>query len=156
MARQQLPPQIRKISVRDRKSGRQLTRYEVTVDTGSKTTVKVDAAGVPQTVTRRTQSRRRYSTEQAARSALAETLNSVNNGLYVHTSQLTVDMAVNYWLESKHSLKPSSLHGHRTNLQPVISELGHIPVQKLTKPNVESLVRNLRNGGLPTKQGRPR
>ncbi|KQU46657.1 hypothetical protein ASG84_09095 [Rhodococcus sp. Leaf278] len=156
MARQQLPPQIRKISVRDRKSGRQLTRYEVTVDTGSKTTVKVDAAGVPQTVTRRTQSRRRYSTEQAARSALAETLNSVNNGLYVHTSQLTVEMAVNYWLESKHSLKPSSLHGHRTNLQPVISELGHIPVQKLTKPNVESLVRNLRNGGLPTKQGRPR
>ncbi len=156
MARQQLPPQIRKIFVRDRKSGRQLTRYEVTVDTGSKTTVKVDAAGVPQTVTRRTQSRRRYSTEQAARSALAETLNSVNNGLYVHTSQLTVEMAVNYWLESKHSLKPSSLHGHRTNLQPVISELGHIPVQKLTKPNVESLVRNLRNGGLPTKQGRPR
>ncbi|OZE30229.1 hypothetical protein CH256_15045 [Rhodococcus sp. 05-2254-6] len=156
MARQQLPPQIRKISVRDRKSGRQLTRYEVTVDTGSKTTVKVNAAGVPQTVTRRTQSRRRYSTEQAARSALAETLNSVNNGLYVHTSQLTVEMAVNYWLESKHSLKPSSLHGHRTNLQPVISELGHIPVQKLTKPNVESLVRNLRNGGLPTKQGRPR
>ncbi|MBY4108179.1 site-specific integrase [Rhodococcus fascians] len=156
MARQQLPPQIRKISVRDRKSGRQLTRYEVTVDTGTKTTVKVDAAGVPQTVTRRTQSRRRYSTEQAARSALAETLNSVNNGLYVHTSQLTVEMAVNYWLESKHSLKPSSLHGHRTNLQPVISELGHIPVQKLTKPNVESLVRNLRNGGLPTKQGRPR
>ncbi|WP_230596312.1 MULTISPECIES: tyrosine-type recombinase/integrase [Nocardiaceae] len=118
--------------------------------------MKVDAAGVPQTVTRRTQSRRRYSTEQAARSALAETLNSVNNGLYVHTSQLTVEMAVNYWLESKHSLKPSSLHGHRTNLQPVISELGHIPVQKLTKPNVESLVRNLRNGGLPTKQGRPR
>ncbi|OZE87880.1 hypothetical protein CH305_01640 [Rhodococcus sp. 15-649-2-2] len=156
MVRQQLPPQIRKISVRDRKSGRQLTRYEVTVDTGSKTTVKVDAAGVPQTVTRRTQSRRRYSTEQAARSALAETLNSVNNGLYVHTSQLTVEMAVDYWLESKHSLKPSSLHGHRTNLQPVISELGHIPVQKLTKPNVESLVRNLRNGGLPTKQGRPR
>lgn len=156
MARQQLPPQIRKISVRDRKSGRQLTRYEVTVDTGSKTTVKVDAAGVPQTVTRRTQSRRRYSTEHAARSALAETLNSVNNGLYVHTSQLTVEMAVNYWLESKHSLKPSSLHGHRTNLQPVISELGHIPVQKLTKPDVESLVRNLRNGGLPTKQGRPR
>lgn len=156
MARQQLPPQIRKISVRDRKSGRQHTRYEVTVDTGSKTTVKVDAAGLPQTVTRRTQSRRRYSTEQAARSALAETLNSVNDGLYVHTSQLTVEMAVNYWLESKHSLKPSSLHGHRTNLQPVISELGHIPVQKLTKPNVECLVRNLRNGGLPTKQGRPR
>jgi integrase len=69
---------------------------------------------------------------------------------------LTVEKAVEYWLESKHSLKPSSLHGHRTNLQPVIAELGQIPIQKLTKPDIESLVRNLREGGLPSPSGRPR
>lgn len=156
MPRQQLPPQIRKVSVRDRKSHRPMTRYEVTVDTGTKTTVKVDKDGIPRSVTRRTQSRRRYKTEQEARAALAATLNSVNNGLYIHTSALTVEKAVEYWLESKHRLKPSSLHGHRTNLQPVVSELGHIPVQKLTKPNIESLVRNLREGGLPSPSGRRR
>ncbi|MFC8178707.1 tyrosine-type recombinase/integrase [Rhodococcus sp. NPDC057297] len=156
MPRQQLPPQIRKVSIRDRKSGRSVLRYEVTVDTGTRIDVKVDEAGLSKSVTRRTQSRRRYATEQEARAALAATLNSVNNGLYVHTSQLTVAMAIEYWLESKHSLKPSSLHGHRTNLQPVIAELGQIPIQKLTKPDIESLVRNLREGGLPSPSGRPR
>ncbi|WP_243636996.1 tyrosine-type recombinase/integrase [Rhodococcus sp. Eu-32] len=116
----------------------------------------MDEDGTPKTTTRRTQSRRRYKTEQEARAALAATLNSVNNGLYIHSSALTVEKAIEYWLESKHRLKPSSLHGHRTNLQPVVSELGQIPVQKLTKPNIESLVRNLREGGLPSPSGRPR
>ncbi len=156
MPRQQLPPQIRKITVRDRKTHRGLTRYEVTVDTGTRTDVRIDENGTPKTTTRRTQSRRRYSTEQEARAALAATLNSVNNGLYIHSSALTVEKTIEYWLESKHRLKPSSLHGHRTNLQPVVSELGQIPVQKLTKPNIESLVRNLRKGGLPSPSGRPR
>ncbi|MDZ7918144.1 MAG: site-specific integrase [Rhodococcus sp. (in: high G+C Gram-positive bacteria)] len=156
MARNQLPPQIRKITVRDRKSHKPLIRYQVTVDTGTRTAVEMDADGVPRTVSKRTQTRRRYKTEQEARTALAATLNSVNDGLYVHTSELNVEMAIEYWLTSKHSLKPSSLHGHRTNLRPVVSELGQIPIQKLTKPHIESLVKALRAGGLPTPQGRPR
>jgi len=34
MARQQLPPQIKKIKGGDRKTGKSVVRYQVTVDTG--------------------------------------------------------------------------------------------------------------------------
>ena len=43
MARNQLPPQIRKITVRDRKSHKPLIRYQVTVDTGTRTDLDVYA-----------------------------------------------------------------------------------------------------------------
>lgn len=153
MPRAQLPPQIRKITIRDRKTGKSLTRYQVTVDTGTRTVVKKNADGTTGTVTRRTQTRRRYATESEARIALAETINSVNNGVYVHTSQLTLQAAIETWLESKHSLKPSTLHGHRTNLQPAITELGDVAVQKLRKADIEALIKALRSGGLPRPFG---
>ena len=34
MSRQQLPPQIKKIEVTDRKAGKTVVRYQVTVDAG--------------------------------------------------------------------------------------------------------------------------
>jgi len=34
MARQQRPPQIKKITITDRKTGKSLVRYQITVDTG--------------------------------------------------------------------------------------------------------------------------
>jgi hypothetical protein len=49
MGRQQLPPQIKKVSVVDRKTGKSVVRYQVTVDTG-----------VNQQTGRRQQARRRY------------------------------------------------------------------------------------------------
>ena len=35
MSRQQLPPQIKKVTVADRKTGKSVVRYQVTVDTGT-------------------------------------------------------------------------------------------------------------------------
>jgi len=61
MSRQQLPPQIRKLEVIDRKTGKAVVRYQVTVD-----------AGVNHATGRRQQVRRRYPTEKQARDALAE------------------------------------------------------------------------------------
>ncbi|AYJ48804.1 site-specific integrase [Rhodococcus sp. P1Y] len=50
----------------------------------------------------------------------------------------------------------STLRGHKTNLQPVISEIGGIPVQRLVKGDVDNLVKALRKGGLPLSNGRVR
>jgi hypothetical protein len=53
-------------------------------------------------------------------------------------------------------LKPSTLHGHREKLSPVIAELGHLEAQNLTKRQVDDLVSALRAGGLrsPTQKVR--
>ena len=61
MSRRQLPPQIKKIEVTDRKTGKPVVRYQLTVD-----------AGINPETGKRQQVRRRYATEKLARDALAE------------------------------------------------------------------------------------
>lgn len=133
--RQQLPPQIKKITVTDRRSGKPLVRYQLTADVGCD----------PQTGKRR-QIRRRFATEAAARAELAKVAGGVSAGTYVHSSKLTVDQACEAWLASKHSLKPSTLAGHRSKLAALRDELGHIEVQKLSKTDLDTLVGRLRRG----------
>lgn len=58
--RQQLPPQIKKIEVKDRSTGKSVVRYQVTVD-----------AGHDPESGRRRQIRRRFTTEAKARAELA-------------------------------------------------------------------------------------
>jgi integrase len=135
MSRQQLPPQIRKISVKDRRTGKSVVRYQLTVDTGTD----------PETGRRR-QIRRRFTTEAAARAELATVQAGVTAGTYVHSSQLTVDQACEAWLASKHSLKPSTLRGHRLKLEALRAELGHIEVQRLSKADLDGLIGRLRRG----------
>lgn len=48
---------------------------------------------------------------------------------------------------SRHTLKPTSAEGYAWILTPVRAELGHIPVQKLTRRDVDDVVRTLRAGG---------
>ena len=133
--RQQLPPQIKKIGVADRSTGKKVTRYQVTVDAGHD----------PETGRRR-QIRRRFATEAAARTELAKIQGGVSTGTYVHSSAMTVDQACEAWLASKHALKPSTLRGHRSKLATLRHELGHIEVQKLSKGALDDLVGRLRRG----------
>jgi integrase len=135
MARQQLPPQIRKIEVKDRGTGKPVIRYEMTVDTGTD----------PETEKRK-QIRRRFTTEAGARAALAEVQGDVVTGSYVHANKLTVDQACEAWLVSKHSLKPSTLRGHRLKLGALRVELGHVEVQRLSKADLDGLIGRLRRG----------
>ncbi|MBV5244193.1 site-specific integrase [Mycolicibacterium sp. PAM1] len=135
MARQQLPPQIRKIEVRDRSTGKLVVRYQVTVD-----------AGLNPETNKRRQIRRRFATEKAAREELSKVQGGVTAGTYVHANKMTVDEACDAWLASKHSLKPSTLRGHKVNLGPLRDELGSIPVQKLSKADLDTLVGRLRRG----------
>ena len=55
MSRRQLPPQIKKIEVTDRKTGKAVVRYQLTVD-----------AGMNPETGKRQQVRRRYATEKLA------------------------------------------------------------------------------------------
>jgi len=96
--RQQLPPQIKKIEVRDRGTGKGVVRYQVTVD-----------AGHDPESGRRRQIRRRFATEAKARAELAALQAGVAAGTYVHASRLTVCQACDSWLLSKHALKPSTI-----------------------------------------------
>lgn len=133
--RQQLPPQIKRISVLDRATGKQVVRYQLVVDTG------VD----PDTGKRR-QIRRRFTTEKAAREELGRVQGGVQTGTYVHATKLTVEDVCESWLASKHSLKASTLAGHRSKLKVLRAELGHVEVQQLSKADLDGLVGRLRNG----------
>jgi hypothetical protein len=139
--RQQLPPQIKKIQVLDRSTGKTVVRYQVTVDAGHN----------PETGRRR-QVRRRFTTEKDARAELASIQGGVTAGTYVHASKLTVDAACQGWLESKHSLKPSTLRGHKATLQPLRDELGHVEVQKLSKAHLDTLIGRLRRGDVEDRK----
>ncbi|MBB3038991.1 tyrosine-type recombinase/integrase [Hoyosella altamirensis] len=134
MARQQLPPQIRKITVTDRRTSKKVPRYQVTVDTGT------NDEG------RRKQTRKRFTTEKDARDYLASTQAAVAAGTYVSRSKRTVRQAIDEWLASKHNLKASTLRGHQSKLSAVTDELGNVEVQRLSKANLDDLVRRLRAG----------
>jgi integrase len=99
--RQQLPPQIRKIEVRDRSTGKTVVRYQVTVD-----------AGISPDTGKRKQTRTRFTTEKDARDHLSATQAAVAVGTYVARSKRTVRRVVDEWLASKHNLKASTLLGH--------------------------------------------
>ena len=72
MSRRQLPPQIKKVEVLDRKTGKAVVRYQLTVD-----------AGVNPETGKRQQVRRRYATEREARAALAEIGDTAAKGVFV-------------------------------------------------------------------------
>jgi len=110
-------------------------RYPMTVD-----------AGHDPGTGRRRQIRRRFTTEKAARDELKKVQGGVDAGTYVHASKLTVDQACEAWLASKHSLKPSTLRGHRSKLAALRVELGHVAVQKLSKADLDTLIGRLRRG----------
>lgn len=131
MVRQQLPPQIKKVRL---PSG--TLRYELRVDTGL-----VNG--------KRKQIMRRFKTEREARNELATTLSAVIEGSYVHADKLTVEMACEDWLASKHSIKASTRSGYKVWLAPVREVLGHVELQQLTKAHLDSLISRLRSGDVP-------
>jgi hypothetical protein len=80
MTRQQLPPQIKKIEVFDRTTGKTVVRYQVTVD-----------AGINPETGKRQQVRRRYATEKLARDGLADVTAAATTGAFVPRKAVTVE-----------------------------------------------------------------
>lgn len=143
--RRQLPPQIKRVELASRRSGRPVIRYQLTVDVG-----EVDG--------KRKQFRKRYPTEAEARDALAQIRGAVAKGIYVHPTQRTVRQAVDDWLAGKRAADraESTVDGYAEKLSVVIDQHGEGEIQKLTKRHLDDLVSDLRKGGLPSPLGKPR
>jgi hypothetical protein len=137
MTRQQLPPQIKKMTVTDRRLGKSVLRYQVTVDAGAN----------PHTG-RRQQVRRRNATEREARAALAEIADATAKGQFVGRSNLTVDQMCADYLASRHKLRASSLSKLQYDLDPLRQRYGPVLVQRLSKAQLDALVNDLLVGAL--------
>ncbi|MGW5268392.1 tyrosine-type recombinase/integrase [Rhodococcus sp. NPDC003994] len=153
MARQQLPPQIKKISVRDKRTGATVIRYEVRVDTPNPAARYASSDGTL-TPPRRSQSRRRFATEREARAALNRAFDDRTDPMYVAPSTVTVDEACSAYLSGRHNLKPTTLVSYTQALKPIRLVHGDTPIQKLTKQHLDTLVRDLLSGSMPKSAGR--
>lgn len=144
MSRQQLPPQIRKVEVTDRATGKSVVRYQVTVDAGR------DADR------RRQQVRRRYATEKQARAALASIQTESAAGVFVPRKAVTVEELCVDWLASLHNARQTTVNGYAYVLAPLREQYGTLPAQKLTRPDLDRLLIALRDGGTVTAHGSTR
>lgn len=145
MSRQQLPPQIKKIEVFDRKAGKTVVRYQLTVDAGEN-----PATG------KRQQVRRRYASERQARDALAEITSQATEGTFVARAALTVEQMCADYLTGRHNLRQTSSAKLEYDLSPLRERYGDMPAQRLTKAHLDTLVAELVAGGTKTAKGRTR
>ncbi|WP_370332237.1 tyrosine-type recombinase/integrase [Mycolicibacterium hippocampi] len=145
MNRQQLPPQIKKLTVVDRSTGKPVVRYQVTAD-----------AGTNPTTGKRHQVRRRFTTEREARDALAAIANDAAHGRFVPRATSTVEDVCAAYIASRRRLRESSLAKLEYDLAPVREMYGHLAVQRLSKAHIDGLVGELVVGGTVTSKGRVR
>ena len=141
MPRQQLPPQMKKITLRNGK-----VRYHVKengrVDPITKQRPKLD---------------KRFDTAQEARDALRDFQYQTARGTYVMRSTLTVEQACGNWLAGRHGLRKSAKAAYRNGLQPLRDRHGEMPIQSLEKRHLDELVTDLMAGGVVpvhAKEGR--
>ena len=145
MTRRQLPPQIKKVEVLDRTSGKSVVRYQLTVD-----------AGVNRDTGKRQQVRRRYSTEKQARDALADITQQASTDAFVPRKAVTVEQLCADWLASLHNARATTVSGYEYCLAPLREQHGHLAAQKLTRPELDKLLIALRDGGTKTAKGHTR
>lgn len=145
MSRRQLPPQIKKIDVTDRRTGKTVVRYQLTVD-----------AGINPLTGKRQQVRRRFATEKQARDALAEVGQQAATDQFVPRKAVTVEELCADWLTSLHNARATTLNAYRYALAPLRERHGDMPVQKLSRPDLDRLLTDLRDGGSETPKGHVR
>jgi integrase len=142
MGRQQLPPQIRKLDVADRKTGKTVVRYQLTVDAGSDPITG-----------RRRQVRRRFKTEREAREELGRITEQAATDTFVPRKAETVEQLCADWLASLHNARPTTVNAYRYSLAPLRERHGDLVAQKLTRPDLDRLLTDLREGGTTTAKG---
>lgn len=145
MARQQLPPQIKKVEIKDRRTGKGLTRYELFTTVGDDPTTG-----------KRRHVRRRFRTEREARDALAEVLHEASKGTFVARKKLTVAEAVDDFIAARHNLRATSLSKLTYDLGVLKQFYGDMSLQQLTKAHIDRMVTTLIAGGTTTPNGRKR
>jgi len=123
-SRRQLPPQIKKVAIVERRTGKTIVRYRLTAD-----------AGINPETGRRQQVRRHFATEKEARDALGEITAAAT---IVSRKTVTVEQMCEDWLA------------------PLRERHGDLAAQKLTRPHLDKLLIELRDGGSKTARGRAR
>jgi hypothetical protein len=145
MTRQQLPPQIRKIEVLDRKAGKRVVRYQLTVDAGPIQSLadggRCGAGSTP--------SGRRVR-------KLGKITNQASKGMFVPRKAVTVEQLCKDWLASLHNARTTTINGYGYVLAPLRERHGSLPAQKLTRPDLDALLAALRDGGTTTAKGHTR
>src|SRR5262249_53990800 len=109
----------------------------------------------PQTV-KRQQIRRRYTTEKQARDVLAEITQQASTGTFVPRKVITVNELCEDWLGSLHNARATTVNGYAYVLAPLRERHGLLAAQKLTRPDLDKLLIELRDGGTKTAKGRTR
>jgi integrase len=140
-----LPPQIKKIDVLDRKSGKTVVRYQLTVD-----------AGPDLSTGRRQQVRRRFKTEREAREELGKITDQAATSTFVPRKAVTVEELCADWLASLHHARATTVNALIYALAPLRERHGRLPVQRLTRPDLDRLLGDLRDGGTVTAKGHAR
>lgn len=88
----------------------------------------------------RRQTRKRFRTLKEARAAVDETRDRVRKGQYLARNIMTLRELSELWMASKVDIRKVSAEGYRQALQHVLISHGDLPVQKITRPMVESWV----------------
>lgn len=122
---------IRKVTLADG-----TTRYRVVVDVGR----KPDGKRAQRTATF---SRRREAVEW-----LAATRQSVNTGNYIAPARTTLAEHVEAWLAGRRGLRPATVRNYRDALRPAVELLGWMPLQQLTRADVERVVASMLDGSV--------
>jgi integrase len=100
--------------------------------------------------------RRRYNTEKQARDALSEIAGQAVTGQFVPRRAVTVEELCADWLDSLHNIRATTLNAYTYALAPLRERHGGLPVQKLTRPDLDRLLTDLRDGGPQTAKGHSR
>lgn len=95
----------------------------------------------------RAQPKRRFDTSAEAIDWYTRTAAALNEGNYSAPVKLTTGEAIERWLAAKElRVKQTTSAAYRAALDPVVTAYGGIPVQRVTKADVESLVAELVSG----------
>ena len=92
----------------------------------------------------RIQMRRRFTTAAAAADWHRRTSTALADGAFVARSSLTVKQACESWLRAKElRTKPTTAAAYSAALAPVMQRYGRMPVQSITRSDVETLIAEL-------------
>jgi len=95
----------------------------------------------------RVQMRRRFQSAAAAADWHRRTSMALADGAFVARSSLTVKQACEAWLRAKElRTKPTTAAAYTAALAPVIERYGRMPVQSVTRADVETLIAELAAG----------
>lgn len=121
------------------------TRYRFTVDLGTKpkrdkTTGQPVLTRAGRQIMMRDQKTYTYDTLRQAREELAKIQADKARGTFVAPTDITVAELLAAYLDGRRKIRPNTLANYRNAVKPAVEQLGHVPVQKLTKQHVDTLV----------------